>query len=266
MIFNTDTLGYKLVNGTLKKHSEQLNKYVAGLLDSDGYMSFEFIKDKVYVRMGISQAATVDTDSQMLRALRRHYKLGNISYTYQDNGVAICHWRLGTKDANILWNRVGKHMRIKQTHFKFLLDRQPEAHLFTREELTESSRLSRANTRWFKRPKHLSYAYVAGLLDGDGCYRIRKKHGVIVSMCVKAAIQEDFILEKLQEDFKGSINKHSENMRCWRRGLGKGHKQFAIPFLKKMRQYSCIERKYEKIDEMLRYLQATETKRLDTGR
>lgn len=260
MIFDTNTLGYKLVTGQLKKHSEQLNKYVAGMLDTDGSICFEFTNGKAYVRIGLSQAATVDGDFQMLRSLHRHYKLGTLSYDYTKKGVSMCHWRLGTKQAKMLYGLVGKHMRIKQSHFKNILEHD---RLGTPEELKEFSRLSRANTGWLKRPKHLSYAYVAGILDGDGCYRIRRRKGKIVTICVKAVINEEFILYKLQEDFRGSINNHSEGMKCWRRGLGKGHKGFSIPFLMKMRKYSCIEGKYQKIDEMLEYLQAAETKRLE---
>ena len=203
MIFDTNTLGYKLVTGQLKKHSEQLNKYVAGLLDTDGWIGFEFTQGKAYVRMGLRQAATVDGDFQMLRAVQKHYQLGTISYGFQANDVSFCSWRLSTKHANMLFGLVGKHMRIKQSHFKNILEFDT-----TQGDLKEFSRLSRENTGWLKRPKHLSYAYVAGLLDGDGCYRIRKKEGKITTMCVKAAINEEFILLKLQEDFGGSINDH----------------------------------------------------------
>jgi hypothetical protein len=132
----------------------------------------------------------------------------------------------------------------------------------SREYLTQFSKESRARSTWIKRPKHLSYAYVAGLIDGDGCYRIRRKGGRIATICVKVAMQEDYILDKLLEDFKGSINDHSEGMRCWRRGLGRGHSAFSLPFLQKMREYSCNENKYRKIQEMIEYLQAAETKRL----
>jgi len=257
MIFDTNTLGYKLVNGLLKEHSEQLNKYVAGLLDTDGWIGFEFVGETPYVRLGLAQAATVDTDFQMLRAVHKHYGLGTLTYGFQANDISQCTWRLSTKEAKILYGLVGKHMRVKQTHFKNILSHSGEG---SREELTKFSKESRATTKWLKRPKRLSYAYVAGLLDGDGCYRVRRRNGRVVSMCVKVAMNEEFILEKLLEDFRGSINQHSEGLKCWRRGLGKGHSKFALPFLKKMRLYSCIENKYRKIDEMIKNLQAAETK------
>ncbi len=261
MKFYSNTLGYMLHNGLLKKHSEQLNKYVAGLMDTDGCCGFEFTAGHAYVRMGISQAATVDSDFRMLRALHKHYGIGHLTYGYQENDVSNCSWRLSTKDAQKLYGLIGKHMRVKQSHFKNILEHPREG---SREELIEFSKKSRRESCWLKRPKHLSYAYVAGLIDGDGCYRIRRKGGSVVSMCVKVAMQEDFILHKLQEDFNGSINHHSEGMLCWRRGLGKGHIKFSLPFLHKMAQYSCIENKFLKIDEMIRILQAAETKRLDT--
>lgn len=172
----------------------------------------------------------------------------------------MCHWRMGTKDTKKLYNLVGKHMRVKQSHFLNMIQKQGEGG--DRETLSKFARDSRASSKWLKRPKHLSYAYVAGLIDGDGCYRIRRKAGHISTLCVKVAMQEDYLLEKLQEDFRGSINNHSEGMRCWRRGLGRGHKAFSLPFLKKMREYTCLENKYRKIQEMIEYLQTAETKRL----
>lgn len=267
-MFNTNTLGYKLVTGKLKethKHSEQLCKYIAGLFDSDGYIGLEFIKDSVYLRGGITQSATVDTDFRMLRSVKEFFNLGTLYYHYQDNNVSCCSWRFSTKDAKLFYNRVGKHLRIKATHFLNLINKYNEIQtkkLSTkeREELQSFSKDSRSTSLWLKRPKHLSYAWVAGYLDGDGCYRIRRKDGKIISMCVKAASHDLFILDKLKEDFNGSINvqdKNSTLIKCWRRGLGKGHIKFAIPFLLQMQQYSCIENKYNKIQEMLKYLNLT---------
>lgn len=271
MIFNTNTLGYKLVSGQLakrRKHSEQLNKYVAGLFDTDGYVGFEFIVNRVYLRAGISQAASVDNDFELLRSLHEYYMLGTLTYTYNDRGVSMCHWRFSTKDCQTFFNRIGKHLRIKGTHFRNLLAMQKAMRLeFITEDLKKDlqqySKESRKNTKWLKRPKHLSYAWVAGFIDGDGSYRIRRRDGKIKSLCVKASVKETFILQKLKEDFKGSLNRHSEDLYTWRRGLGKGHMNFSLPFLKKMRKYSCLRTKYGKIEEMIRYLQTAKTKQLE---
>ena len=267
MSFNTSTLGYKLVSGVLKKnrvHSEQLNKYVAGLFDADGYIGFEFVTDLLYLRAGITVSASVDEDFRTLRALHQFYNLGTLMYHYQDNGVSNCSWRISTKDCQTFYNRVGKHMRIKQTHFHNLLEEQKRWKLIkieckdTQRKLKEFSKYSRSTSSWFKRPKHLSFAWVAGYLDGDGCYRIRRKSGTIRTLSVKAASHDLFILGKLQEDFGGSINtqaKDDETIKCWRRGLGIGNIKFSLPFLYNMRKFSCIENKYRKIQEMITHLE-----------
>jgi len=270
--FNTNTLGYKLVSGSLResrKHSEQLNKYVAGLWDADGSLSFDYISDFVYLRGSISASAVVDTDFVMLRALRDYYDLGRITYDYQENGISRCSWRLGTTEFQTFFNRVGKHLRIKQTHFNNLLLKQREYRLkqineYEFQELKKFSKTSRQQSTWFKRPRHLSWSWVAGFLDGDGCYRIRRRGGIIKSLCIKAASHDLHILYKLQEDFSGSINmqtKGDDTIRCWRLGLGKGHIKSSLPFLYKMRQFSCIENKYLKIQEMISFLESSTSRK-----
>ena len=77
--YNTDTLAYKLLSGSLRKnrkHSEQLNKYLAGLVDTDGCISLFFYKtrttglQRVSVTVNLTQAATNDPDFEVIRALQ----------------------------------------------------------------------------------------------------------------------------------------------------------------------------------------------------
>ncbi len=264
--FNTSTLGYKLVSNQLRSrrvHSEQLNKYTAGLFDADGWVGFEFNKYGVYLRAGIYQAATVDTDFQMIRSLQAFYGIGRLNYSYQENGVSGITWRMSNKEAKIFFNRIGKHLRIKATHFRNLILLQEEGQHLDPDVLRGISEVSRKNSKWLKHPKHLSWAWVAGYLDGDGCYRYRQRKQS-VSLCIKAASQDAHILQQLKRDFKGSILDHGSS-EIWRRGLGKGHIKFSLPFLKNMRKYSCNINKYRQICRMIDYLESTQvakTKRI----
>lgn len=276
-MFNTNTLGYKLVTGKLRenrKHSEQLNKYVAGLFDADGCISAEIRTDKrgMSLRASISAASSVDQDFQMLRSLQSFYNLGTLSYNFGDSGTSQCCWYMSTKDSKIFFNLIGKHLRIKATHYQnmiWLFDNYN--HILSEEDLAfigNFRKKSRVESRWLKHPKHLSVCWLAGYADGDGNYNLRRSQNTLSLRIVSG---DYHILDKLKEDFGGSIIENSVggNYKTWRRGLGKGHITFSLPLLRKLSQYSCIERKYNKIQEMITYLESTRvatTKQVDTER
>jgi len=192
--YNTDTLAYKLLSGKLRenrKHSEQLNKYVAGLIDTDGCISLFFYKtratgkQRLSVVLDITQSAANDPDFECLRALRNFYNLGSVSFSIPESEkkTSCCHWVLRDKDAKILFNRLGKHLRLKGTHFDNMVwvsDQHSEIEDIPNkvvEELKEFRECSRNNTSYLKMPKHLSWAYVAGVIAGDGCIRLSQREG-----------------------------------------------------------------------------------------
>lgn len=263
-MFDTNTLGYKLVTGNLRErrvHSEQLNKYLAGLFDADGCITLERISGKyIHLRFTLSQAASVDNDFELLRSLKTFYNMGTLKYSISANGVSRCDWRLSSKDSKKMFGLLGKHLRIKGTHFQNMINIQ-KAYKGTVvsdeqwEKIREYRSESRRKSTWLKRPKHLAYSWVAGYLDGDGCYRFRRSQN---TLAIKAASDDLHILYKLQEDFKGSVLDSKSTYKVWRRGLGKGHIKFSLPFLKKMRHYSCNRQKYGKIQEMIDYLESTQ--------
>lgn len=266
-MFNTNTLGYKLVTGKLRdsrKHSEQLNKYLAGLFDADGCITLELQNNKyLSLRFTLTAAASVDNDFETLRSLQSFYGMGTIKYSIGDSGTSRCDWRMSSKESKMMFNLIGKHLRIKGTHFQTMINLQEafKGEIVTDiqwEQIKEMRSTSREESRWLKYPKHLSYAWVAGYFDGDGSYGFRKKYN---TLDIRVPSSDFHILDKLQEDFGGSIlSGHSENYKVWSKGLGKGHIKFSLPFLKKMRQFSCIKQKYNKIQEMITYLEQTSSK------
>lgn len=285
-MFNTSTLGYKLISGQLRrnrKHSEQLNKYVAGLIDADGSLSLSFSKTNDYYNSKLSfilvQSFSNDPDGELIRALRDYYNIGTIQYRVYDylpESSQIL-WMLGTKDFRILFNRIGKHLRIKGTHFQNLSElvedlkgiKLQKEHL---EELKEYSKCSRKHSMWIKHPKHLSFAWVAGFLDGDGHYRCRigrvrynkteDRHQSSNELSVIFNLHKDdrHIAEFFKVCFNGKLRENDSYI-TWRRSLGTNNKSFSILFLKNMRKYSCLYKKYKIIDEMVKFLEPpTETK------
>lgn len=279
MKHNTNTLGYKLLTGDLKrsrKHSEQLNKYLAGLLDADGCLSFTFAKYKGYYTIGITfmllQSFSNDPDGELVKALRDYYDIGAVNYRdlMGDNTFSsVAVWTLGSKDILKLFNLIGKHLRIKGTHWENLIWTYKELKGFHLSldniiELREFSKCSRKNSRWLKHPKHLSFAWLAGYLDGDGHYRYRSRQRYMKKiqkccnsneLCVQVSCDYDdgFIVEKMREDFGGALSRHKCGHFIWKRALGKNSSFYALKFLKQLRKYCCLTRKYSIIEDMIEF-------------
>lgn len=280
MIQNTETLGYKILSGKLKenrKHSEQLNKYLAGLLDADGCLSLSFKPYNGYYTLSLTfnfhQSLSTDRDGELTRAIKDFYNLGSISYRNlkdkDERFSSIIVWAMGTKDSIKLFNILGKHLKIKGTHWENLIWLYEELKLFRLsekniEELKCFSKCSRKESKWLKRPKHLSFAWLAGFLDGDGHYRFRQRLKYVKSYGKECKANELFIrvscenfsghiIEKLKEDFGGVIHLHKQGHLVWTRSLGKNSHSFALKFLKLLRKYICLEHKYKVVDSMVQY-------------
>ena len=275
-MFNTDVLGYKVREGKIKKHSEQLNKWLAGFIDADGSFSLSFSQNtsgryNIYLNCRITQSASNDPDFELLRSLAFYYNLGKIYFDERDSDIKKSHsaiWWFNSKETMILFNRIGKHLRIKATHAENLiwLVKELEGISITSdcvEELKEFSKCSRKNSRWLKMPKHPSWAWLAGYLDGDGHYRCRlgrvKKvntgitTGNELKLFVGSSLDDSFILNFLHIHLGGSIRDRKDGVRFWQRSLGRNSASFAIPFIKKMLKYSCVIKKYETLQKMLNF-------------
>lgn len=279
MKHNTNTLGYKLLSGKLKesrKHSEQLNKYLAGLLDADGCVSLVFrpCKDKFSINLtfNLLQSFSNDPDGTLIKALRDYYDLGAVNYRdlLGDNIFSsVVVWTLGSRDTKKLFNLVGKHLRIKGTHWDNLIWLYDELKglrlsVDNREELREFSKCSRKESSWLKTPKHLSFAWLAGYFDGDGHYRFRQRKKFVKSygkecnaneLCVQVSCDySDLkVIIKIVEDVGGNYYRHKSGHIIWKRSLGKNDSNYALKLLKHLRKYSCIEKKYSIIEDMIKF-------------
>lgn len=281
--YNTDTLAYKLVTGKLRrnrKHSEQLNKYLAGMIDTDGCISLFFYKtrttgkQKVSVVLSLSQSAKNDPDFEVMRSLQSFYGLGSLYYQVpeEENETSTCMWTLRDKDAKILYNRLSKHLRLKGTHYSNMvwvseshqdIDDIPEGAVA---ELKEYRECSLKNTTYLKMPKHLSWAYVAGVVAGDGCIRLSYREGRnYPSMRLKVTQSSgDKLLKLFKRDFKGSIYP-IRTWFDWERNLGISDASFAVPFLKNIRKYIIHKRKYDLINDILQVHEEHRQQRLNRG-
>lgn len=262
--FKPDTLAYKLYRDEIKKHSEQLNKYVAGLIDSDG--SIILRRDHGYLGLRVT---ITSIDAQLLVALRIHYKLGS---TYFKEDYKVCVWELSKKDSLILLGRLKKHLLIKGKLAEFSIYITKEISKINQTqwlELKSCFSKLRRDTRWIKHPKHPAWAWLAGFLDGDGYYRFyqRKRfhkgrgttyfNNTLEVGCLQHQSKK-YLLDFLVLHLGGRVHiRKKDGHPAWIRALGKGHSSFSVDFLRKMRKYSCIPRKYAKIESMLEFHNTT---------
>lgn len=285
MKFNTNDLGYKLLSGKLRqsrKHSEQLNKFLAGLFDADGNVHLQHRKLKdggsyVVLSSSISQSESNDPDGLMLKALRDYYDLGVIRFRKtSENRTDRYIWELSTKHSKMMFNRIGKHLYIKYNTFQDFIDVHEYWKDIDKDSLKLLRKVSRESSCIRARlRKHIPTAYLAGLIAGDGYIRAvfnrnrwSKKYNKMyqineVVIVIELHQMDIKILEQLKTDWKGGLHTTSRGTVVWRLPLGKGNHSKAVTLIPKLIGYMCLEKKYEKLIEIREFhKRVTETKQV----
>jgi len=245
-------------------------KYLAGLIDADGSLLFHFrhYKDGIYnvtLKLVLQQSLSIDKDGKFITSLSEYCGFNQFIEVSKDNKnwSDANRWTVNQKeDLNMLIPRLTKHLVIKARHFQRLLDKYNELYGKSvteaqMNELKEFAEASRKDTGPLKPKKHASWAWIAGYVDGDGCYymRSRKKNwGVAKELLVKVVAHGGDIvgLNLLAHSLGGKVNKNSgENTYSWSRNLGNSDRSFALHFLRKMQRHSML--KTHKIEMMLHH-------------
>lgn len=255
----------------IMKFSETEIKYLAGLIDADGSLSFHFrhYKDDRYnvsLKFVLQQSLSIDHEGKFINWLSGFGGFSqhiNIADDNHPNWSDANRWTVTSlQELNMLIPRLSKHMVIKAKHFEAMLLKLNSIYgrsvsSIEMAELKEFARVSRKNVGPLKPKKHPTWAWVAGYLDGDGCYymRTRKKgNSVWKELIVRVVAHDDDIvsLELLHKAFNGRIHKANyENTHNWTRSLGVRDSSFAIYFLRKMVRHSKLKK--HKIEKMLHY-------------
>jgi len=255
---------------------ESLVKYLAGLLDADGSLSFNFKRDSnreglffVGLQMKLSGSDAVDKHG-FIESLPWETEMGKTSR--EGSNKQFVNWIVTKRaDLEMLLPRIIKHMVIKAQHWNWMLlmwrQLRKESKTVTAQQraaLTQASKDSRKTQVGPLKPKnHLSWAWVAGYLDGDGCYSYRSgkyksykgreyKQWTIKIEAI-AHVTDLPGLEMLQKCFGGKITtmNKSENVRVWSRSLGYQSRSFALSFLPKVAKHARLKR--HKIDRMIHH-------------
>lgn len=241
----------------MKVFNESEIKYLAGLLDADGCLSFHFVDGKLYMEMSLAASRSVDKHGYIDSLADR---LGRLSVReYEGKNWSPSHqWRVTSRrDLNIILPRLTKHMVVKGGHWDRMFKRWVELRGVSLtdteiEGLKSWSEESRRNAGPLKPKNHPTWAWTAGFLDGDGYYSMRRGVKGVTPYRVGACchIDDRVGLDLLFKAFGGQLREEGDTLR-WTRALGKQSKSFAQPFLQKVHRHSKLKK--WKIEQMLAF-------------
>jgi len=257
--------------------NESLVKYLAGLLDADGSLSFDSHRGydenvRISLKLHLTAADTIDRDG-FVASLPELTGFGNVNnYNGKYTQWSVCH----RNELEMLVPRLIKHMYVKPQHWQWLMDywrehrSQEKGQKWLSEaewqKLSEASKESRRTRVGPVKPKnHPSWAWLAGFLDGDGCFSFRTSRNHNMRLSVTAHVSDLPVLEFLQNAFGGTIrnNSRSDDIKVWWRGLGPSHESFVLDFLPRLVKHSRFKR--HKIEQMIHFYNHRRQQRLSAS-
>jgi hypothetical protein len=256
---------------------ESLIKYLAGILDADGCLSFMFTQDRLRedcfalgLSLALSSSTAVDRHGFM-QSLPVDTGFGAITTSGEEQQFLT--WQVRkSSHLEMLLPRLIKHMVIKAKYWQWLLDTwrerrsvqigQRSVSLHERQELSRQCKERRASMVGPIRPKnHPTWGWLAGYLDGDGCYYFRETsrrknrfpcdYVRVFEMRVSCAchVNDASVLEFIHKAFGGMIGNQTETVKVWYRTLGASNKSFALNFLPNLVKHSRLKK--HKIEMMI---------------
>jgi hypothetical protein len=192
-----------------KSKGKLSDKYIAGFLDADGWISptwqptkhdqFDGTSNlrKPYICVGFSQ---LETHDEVIHLIRDALGKGCLSHYGKMTTFQLC----GSRAASIL-QRIKKHLVIKRVQADAILS------MIGRHWDVDEGKAFWAEARKQKSyplPNYPSRKWLAGYLDGEGCFRISSlsRHGAAeIVMCVTASVDQSEGVELMKKAFGGSL-------------------------------------------------------------
>lgn len=254
---------------------ENTVKYLAGLLDADGALSFRFNECvggyRLHLILHFSAAESIDKDGKFCKGLPELTGAGMVRSRQREHWAPINEWQVQSeRDLNVLLPRITKHMVIKGRHWQnlFAVFSNTRGKILTETDmlsLKQFSKESRKDAGPIKAKKHPTWAWVCGYLEGDGCFTFKKHpsgYGMKLSVTAIAHRDDSVGLELLHKAFGGVIyTERKDNCHEWKRNLGKTDWSFTTKFLPKLIQHSRLKK--HKMEQMMAYIHShTDSQRL----
>lgn len=230
-------------------------KYLAGLLDADGSFFISTTNKYPYFVIALDLTVNIDRDMKYSNWLCEQLGVKPILSKRDKNwseSIKIVVSKRSTLEKLI--PRILKYLVIKGKHldtlwkeFKSVVGAKVDEETILK--LKELNKTSRENVGPLKNKEWLPKAYVAGFLDGDGNYNMKKSSGtyrVVSTSDIRDRVVADLLLKQY-----GGYLTYQDNCVRWNRSLGRTNKTFAIRFLQDMHRHSRLKR--HKIEQFLSY-------------
>lgn len=257
--------------------NEAMIKYLSGLIDSDGSISFSFgggekSKDRQHLRLtvGIATSKVIDKHG-FIESLPEKYGFGYITrqgrsgyFPLNEEEKPYLQWLIRSRsDLEMLVPRFVKHMFVKGRHLQRMFDKWKEMRgiaLSEKEcdELRDFSKKSRYDPGPLKPKNHPSWGWMAGYLDGNGVYtigeyKVRGKPYPQLKVRASCHANDAEILLIMQKFLGGSVldAKRGHQCKIWSRNLGSSERAFALHFLRKVVQHAQFKR--HKIEQLISF-------------
>lgn len=229
------------------------DKYIAGLIDSDGCISLKRIKAPYKPLIYISIAQRSDR-AEVLTLCQKSIGGGVIRVRTQ-NGVDYSELTVIGSAAHVFLARISKYLVIKRTHCLWCLDKSTQ---YVEDEslLKKQIKLSR-KVKSLPLPNFPSRKWLAGYIDGDGCIRVNyldKNNLAKISCSVACHVDDSAGVEIIQKNFGGNIgfNTKTKTVLVWQKYFSNNHD--ALKFFEYFGKHCIIKR--DQITAVLEYLRA----------
>lgn len=244
-------------------------KYLAGLLDADGSFFYNYSSNRAYLTVALDLTTGIDKDMKFTNWLCQELGVRPSVHKRPLNAAGVDSIKIVvSKRATIemLVPRLLKYLVVKGSHLKRLYDKWTEVRgrRLSDDEVSELKEFT-TNSRKIASPvkprEWLPKAYVAGFIDGDGCYCMKKSSGTY-NVSTVSHVQDKVIADLLFKQYGGRIH-YQEDWIRWVHPLGRTNKSFAIKFLRDMHKHSRLKR--HKIEVFLHYHSQRLTEGTPTG-
>lgn len=187
-------------------------KYLAGFLDADGSIQIQWSKvdrantDPTMMRAYPSLQFSQRTDKDaVLHMIQRDY--GGVLTVVERNKESYTNVKITGRPAHMILSRIAKHLVIKRHYAEFVLGIAMQIH--NREEMTARLKAER-KIKSLPLPNFPSRSWMAGYVDGDGCFACSfvggGKASVQPTLQISCSDYDSEGIELIQKAFGGSIS------------------------------------------------------------
>ena len=177
-------------------HKKEVAKaYLAGLIDGDGSIFICQSNREKYAKQFILRAKVVTIDYDSVRFIQERFG-GNVS---KDKTLYCIFWHCN--NAKVLISKIEKYLILKKEQAKLAL-RIKETSSSSNENLFQEMRkLNLDKSRFLANPpmqQRLFWAYLAGLIDSDGCISIKHYQSENKFLHLKVTQKNRYLLDVIK--------------------------------------------------------------------